>query len=205
MQGELENALQAAAPGSPEQQLFTNLLEEAQRLKAITRSLLLLAQADAGKLKLTVESVDLGTELEGILEDARVLAADLRLTFEVQAQPQLRVQADRTLLHTALYNLITNAIKYNVPDGQVRVALARSGDEIVFTVCNTGPGIPVEEQSRVFDRFYRVHRADGSGRDGIGLGLSLAREIVRAHGGRLTLQESAAGHTCFELSLPAAS
>jgi two-component system OmpR family sensor kinase len=72
-------------------------------------------------------------------------------------------------------------------------------------VCNTGPGIPLEEQARVFDRFHRVHRTGGGGRDGIGLGLSLAHEIVRAHGGQLSLKESAAGLTCFELSLPATS
>jgi signal transduction histidine kinase len=205
MQGELENALHAAAPGSREQQTFSDLLEETQRLKTITRSLLLLAQADAGKLTLTREPVDLSLQLEGIIEDARVLASAWRLTFEVQVQPHLRVQADRALLHTALYNLITNAIKYNVPDGSVRVALARADQDILVTVCNTGPGIPLEEQARVFDRFHRVHRTGGGGRDGIGLGLSLAREIVRAHGGQLTLKESAAGLTCFELSLPATS
>jgi heavy metal sensor kinase len=201
MQGELENALQAATPGSAEQQLFTNLLEEVQRLKGITRSLLLLAQADAGQLKLTLEPVDLATELENMLEDARVLAADLRLSFDVQIQPQLRLTADRALLHTALFNLFTNAIKYNQPDGKVTVATSRAGEHIVFTIANTGPSISPEDQPRVFDRFYRINRT-GSGVEGIGLGLSLAREIIRAHGGELTLQESSSGWTRFSARLP---
>jgi signal transduction histidine kinase len=201
MQGELENALQSAAPGSPEQQLFTNLLEETQRLKTITRSLLLLAQADAGQLKLTLESMDLSAELEAMIEDARVLAADSHLQFEVALQPQVRVEADRALLHTAILNLVTNAIKYNEPAGKLNLALAATDRQIVLTVCNSGPGIPAEDQPRIFDRFYRVGRSGRPGVDGIGLGLSLAREIVRAHGGELALKESRAGRTCFELRL----
>ncbi len=201
MQGELENALQAAAPGSAEQQLFTNLLEETQRLSAITRSLLLLAQADAGQLKLALAPVDLSAELEGMIEDARVLAEDLRLTFDVQLAPQLFVEADRTLLHTAIFNLIRNAIKYNEPDGRIEIRLASDSDEIVFEIGNTGPGIPLADQKKIFDRFYRAGPASSPRTDGLGLGLSLAREIIRAHGGELGLKESRAGRTCFELRL----
>ena len=201
MQGELENALQAAASGSAEQQLFGNLLEETQRLNTITRSLLLLAQADAGQLKLTLESMDLSAELETMIEDARVLATDSRLTLDAQVQPQLRVEADLSLLHMAMFNLLTNAIKYNEPDGKISLALTATDSQAVFTVCNSGPGIPAEDQPRVFDRFYRGGRSARPGVDGIGLGLSLAREIVRAHGGELVLKESRAGRTCFELQL----
>jgi heavy metal sensor kinase len=201
MQGELENALQSAAPGSPEQQLFNNLLEETQRLKTITRSLLLLAQADAGQLKLALEPVDLSVALEGMIEDARVLAADSRLNFEVQVQPQVCVEADRALLHTAMFNLIVNAIKYNEPEGQVSLKLAAADLRVIFTVCNTGPGIPPADQPKIFERFYRADRAQAGNVDGIGLGLSLAREIVRAHGGELALKESRPGRTCFTLSL----
>jgi heavy metal sensor kinase len=202
MQGELENALQAATPGSPEQQLFTNLLEETQRLKTITRSLLLLAQADAGQLILATEPVDLGAALADMIEDARVLAAEASLAFEVQVQPGRRVHADRALLHTALFNLIVNAIKYNEPaGGRVEIRLQAEGERAVFTVGNTGPGIPAADQPKIFDRFYRVERADKSRADGIGLGLSLAREIIRAHGGTLVLKESRPGWTCFAVEL----
>jgi two-component system, OmpR family, heavy metal sensor histidine kinase CusS len=202
MQGELENALQSAVPGSAEQQLFANLLEEAQRLKTITRSLLLLAQADAGQLKLALEPLDLSAELEGMIEDARALATDSQLEFGVQVQPQLRVNADRALLHTALFNLIHNAIKYNEPAGRIEIRLTSAGDRIAFNIGNTGPAIPPADQPKIFERFYRVRRANASTVDGIGLGLSLAREIIRAHGGELSLQESASGWTCFHLELP---
>ena len=201
MQGELENALHSAAPGSNEQQLFTNLLEETQRLKTITRGLLLLAQADAGQLKLALQPLDLSAELDAMVDDARVLAADSRLRFDVQVESRQRVEADHALLHTAMFNLIANAIKYNEPGGTISLALAAADAQAVFTVCNSGPGIPPEDQPRIFDRFFRVGQPGRSGVDGIGLGLSLAREIVRAHGGELALKESRPGRTCFELRL----
>lgn len=201
MQGELENALQAATPGSPEQLVFSNLLEETQRLKTITRSLLLLAQADAGQLKLALKPVDLSAELESMIEDARVLAADSRLNFDAQVPPQVCVEADRALLHTALFNLIVNAIKYNEPEGRIEIRLESVRDRIAFTIGNTGSGIPIADQPKIFDRFYRVDRGQAGRVDGIGLGLSLARETVRAHGGELTLKESRIDWTCFELRL----
>jgi two-component system heavy metal sensor histidine kinase CusS len=201
MQGELENGLQAAASGSPEQQVFSNLLEETQRLKRITRGLLLLSQADAGQLKLTLEEVHLSADLEAMIEDARILATDSDLHFDLQIQPALWVKADRGLLHMALLNLINNAVKYNELGGSVGVTLAARDDQVELTLCNTGAGIPVPDQSRIFERFYRVDQNRSRTVDGLGLGLSLAREIVHAHQGKLVLQESRPGHTCFTLSL----
>jgi heavy metal sensor kinase len=201
MQGELESALKSAIPGSAEQHLFSNLLEETQRLKTITRSLLLLAQADAGQLKLVREPVDLSAELDAMIEDARVLAADARLQFEVKLPPQLLVMADRALLHTALFNLVMNAIKYNEPDGKISIRLDAAGNKIIFEIGNTGPGIPPADERKVFERFYRAARSSSPRVEGIGLGLSLAREIVHAHGGELLLKENRPGWTCFKMTL----
>lgn len=198
MQGELEAAVQSATPGSKEQQVFSNLLEETQRLKSITRSLLLLAQADAGHLKLSREEVDLSTMLENLIEDAKILAEESRLQFEVDLPPLAHIQADRALLETALLNLLTNAVKYNEPGGQIRVRLAALGNQFVLEVGNSGPVIPPEEQKKIFDRFHRVDGARSRGVDGIGLGLSLAREIIRAHDGNLKLEESASKWTSFK-------
>ncbi len=105
------------------------------------------------------------------------------------------------LNNAAFFNLLTNAIKYNQPEGRVEITLEHPSGEIGFRIGNTGPGIPVADQPRVFERFYRVGRADTPRADGIGLGLSLAREIVRAHGGELSLQESRPGWTCFVVTL----
>ena len=201
MQGELENALQAAASGSREQQVFSNLLEETQRLKRITRGLLLLSQADAGQLKLALEEVHLSADLEAMVEDARVLATDAHLQFDVRIQAGLWVQADRGLLHMALLNLLNNAVKYNEPNGTVGVTLATLDNRVVLTLCNSGPGIPPADQPRIFERFYRADQSRSRTQDGLGLGLSLAREIIHAHQGKLVLQESRPGRTCFEVVL----
>jgi len=201
MQGELEHAIQEASPGSEEQQVFGNLLEETHRLKTITRGLLMLARADAGQLQPALETVDLDPMLEGIIEDARLLAEDSRLEFELQIARDVAVQADPALLHTALLNLVVNAVKYNESGGRIRVALESTGAQVHVTIGNSGPGIPEADQGLVFSRFHRVDDARQRKVDGIGLGLSLAREIARAHGGELTLQESRPGWTSFRLTL----
>ena len=202
MQGELENALQLTAAGSPEQRVFANLLEEVQRLKEITRSLLLLAQADAGQLRLATTRVDLGVLLHGLAEDLEVLAAELRIQVEFSVPDKIWVQADGSLLRQALSNLFHNAIRYNQPDGWIRVGLAQREGLVELEICNAGPGIPDDDQPRIFDRFFRVDAARSRGVEGAGLGLSLAREIVRAHGGAVILKGSAPGCTCFLLTLP---
>jgi len=200
MQGELENAIQTSPPASPEQRVFNNLLEETQHLKRITSNLLLLAQADSGQLKLAVEEIPLSTELEGMIEDAQILAAEPNIQFNLDLPPGITVRGDRGLLRMALLNLIKNAIQYNEPGGSVGLTLV-AAQGVVLTICNTGPGIPTVDQPRIFDRFYRVRQAQSAHRDGLGLGLNLAREIVLAHKGMLVLKESRSGHTCFTVSL----
>jgi two-component system heavy metal sensor histidine kinase CusS len=205
MQGELENALQEALPGSKEQQTFGNLLEETQRLKTITSGLLLLARADAGQLKPVLEAVNLTSMLEGILEDARALAEDTHLEFEVSLAPGIQVAADPVLLRTALLNLFVNAVKYNLPGGSIRATLESRTSRVFLTIGNSGPGIPEPDQDRIFTRFHRVDAARQRRVDGIGLGLSLAREILRAHGGELEMQESRPGWTIFVLRMQTAA
>jgi len=101
----------------------------------------------------------------------------------------------------ALLNLINNALKYNEPGGSVGVTLAAADNQVVLTLCNSGPGIPAADQPKIFERFYRANQTRSRTTDGLGLGLSLAREIVHAHQGKLVLKESYPGHTCFKLSL----
>lgn len=204
MQGEIEAALQAAAPGSREQQAFVELLEQTQRLKTITKSLLLLAQSDAGRLSLTPTRIDLSAELDVLVEDLEILATDVRLRIERQFPAELRVEVDWPLVRQAVTNVLQNAVRYNEPGGWVRLALEEREGEAVLEVCNGGPGIPEADQPRLFDRFFRGDAARGRTAQGAGLGLSLAREIVRAHGGTLELKESRLGQTCFRLVVPIA-
>jgi signal transduction histidine kinase len=104
-----------------------------------------------------------------------------------------------------MLNLLHNALRYNEPDGWVGVSLAARQGQVELEVCNGGPGIPAADQPKIFDRFFRADAARSRRVDGVGLGLSLAREIVSAHRGRLLLKESRSGRTCFTLTLPGES
>lgn len=202
MRGELENALLEAAPGSPEQKLLSSLLDETQRLAGITRSLLLLSRADAGQLVPALEEIDLSQMLPELLEDTEVLAAAVEIELQAQIAPGIRVMADPLLLRSALLNVLTNAVKYNEPGGFIRVELEADDHEAQIRIANSGPGIPADEQALIFDRFQRADRSRERRIDGIGLGLSLTREILHAHHGSVELEESRPGLTRFAIHLP---
>ena len=202
LQGQLNQALQEAPPGSPLQQKLGQLLEEVQRLTVIIRRLLLLSLADAGKLKVTLAPVALDTFLESIIEDVEILAPELEVRSELSTG--IVVEADAALLQQAVQNLVNNAIKYNVPDGKIQFSLFRQEGKVRLTVANTSRGIAAEDRKRVFHRFYRGDPAHSREVDGLGLGLSLAREIVRSHHGKLWLAEAPEGWVLFVLELPEA-
>lgn len=201
MQGELENAIQDT--NDPTQQQFLNgLLEEIQRLKTITSGLLLLSRADSGQLHLSKESVNLSNLLSEIIQDLDVLTDSNNLTFTADIPPNITMSADPTLLRMALLNLFSNAVKYNEPQGKITIQLQPAPDGINLSIGNTGVGIPQEHHRKLFTRFHRIDPARQRNTDGVGLGLSLAKEMIRAHHGDLTLHESQPGWTCFHIHLP---
>ncbi len=198
LQGELDNAIQAAPAGSGEQRLFTGLLEEVRNLKAIVRKLLLLARADAGRLSLNAEEMDLGALVEAAAEDVEVMAPDRHV--EVAAARQVSVRGDADLLGQAVRNLTSNAVKYSPAGGLIRFEVGAAGEAASLRLTNTAAPIPPAARDRIFDRFYRLDasrsRLDASrsrSAGGSGLGLSLAREIARAHGGDLVLEPDSPG------------
>jgi signal transduction histidine kinase len=138
--------------------------------------------------------------LEELLEDTRMLAPHLALHANIQ--PGLMLQADNSLLRQVLHNLISNAIKYNVDGGWIRIATTRWTQRMEVVVSNASKGIPVQERGRIFERFFRADPAHSHHVEGVGLGLSVSREIARAHGGDLTLKSDAAGLVEFSLLLP---
>jgi signal transduction histidine kinase len=199
LQGELERTLQQAEPGSQVQQRLSNLLDEVRRLSGIVRKLLLLSLADAGQMNLHRVEVDLSGLLIEMLEDIELLAPHLEIQTEIA--DGLCVQGDRDLLIQVLQNLISNAIKYNLPNGWIRIDAHRQGATVLITISNCSKEIPLSDQNRIFDRFHRGDPARTRKVEGIGLGLSIAREIARAHGGDLRLDPILSGQTAFTLSL----
>ena len=203
LQLELEQALESAPADSPQQEICSSLLEEIHRLKAIVQKLLLLSLADAGRLQLQRQPVDLSAMLANVVEDCEAQAPELKVERQIAAD--IRVDADPDLMEQALQNLATNAVKYNRPDGSVRFALLRDGEHVMVHISNTGAQIPPADRERIFERFYRADPSRSGRVDGAGLGLSLAREIIRAHGGDLTLVVSEHDLTRFAVKLPTAT
>ena len=204
MRGEIEQAITSATPGSREQQTLNSLLEETHRLGGIVRSLLLLSRADAGRLVTARETVDLTEILRDLAEDADATADVAGIQFESSLDAGLVVSGDTSLLHTAILNLLGNAMKHNRAGGRVMVNLADERDLIRLEIANTAPAIPDEERDVIFDRFARGRDARDASREGTGLGLSLAREILTAHGGSLRIAENTGdGWVRFVAMLPA--
>jgi two-component system, OmpR family, heavy metal sensor histidine kinase CusS len=200
LQGELERTLQQAETGSQVQQSLSDLLSEVRRLSGIVRKLLLLSLADAGQISLYRVEVDLSVLLMEMLEDIELLAPQLEIQTAIAED--LSVKGDRDLLVQVLQNLISNAIKYNLPNGWMRIAAGYQGKIVLINISNCSNEIPINERDRLFERFYRGDPARTRQVEGIGLGLSLAREIARAHHGDLTLDPTIPGQTSFTLTLP---
>lgn len=201
MLASLDDALRNTQPGSAEHERFASLFEEATRLKTITQSLLLLSQADAGRLPTHPETYDLSADLTRLIEDGEILCEAAGLTLQHEIEPSVTVHADRALLRQVFQNLLSNAIKYNREAGHVSLRLAREASEAVFTIINTGAAIPAEIQPRLFERFFRGDKAHNRQTDGFGLGLNIAAEFARANHATLKLLRSEEDQTVFELRL----
>jgi two-component system heavy metal sensor histidine kinase CusS len=200
LQGELEQALQQADPGSEAQQQLSELLDEVRRLSGIVRKLLLLSLADAGQISFQKQNVNLSEMLVEMLEDMELLAPDL--TVKTEIIPNLQVWGDHDLIMQILQNLLSNAIKYNLPDGWIDIQAQQQGSTVQVKISNASRDISEGARDRLFDRFYRGDPARNRKVEGVGLGLSLSREIARAHQGDLTLDVVAPGQTTFVLILP---
>lgn len=200
LQGELERGVQESAPGSEEQERYGRLVEQVQRVKTITHKLLLLATVDAGALRLRMEPFDLSECVRDACDDAAVLAPDI--SQELHIPDGIMVMADPELLPNVVTNLVVNAIVHNEPEGRIGVRIKTTPNRVRLTVKNTGPDIPKEEHARLFTRFYRMDKSRSRAHGGSGLGLSLARDIARAHGGDVFLVDTLDSFNTFELVLP---
>lgn len=165
---------------------IANMLEEAERMRRMTSDILSLERIEAVADNAVFAPVDLRVLVETVFGDYRSSAAlkGQRYELEVNADSAL-VSADIVQIREAMLNLITNAIKYTPDQGEVRVSLSIDGDRAVFSVRDTGIGIPEHKQQRLFQPFYRVRSAQSATVEGTGLGLNLVKNIIERHGGEL--------------------
>ncbi|VGO20333.1 ATP-binding protein [Pontiella sulfatireligans] len=198
LQGELDNAIQSSEDGSTEQQRYSMLLEELRNLKSVVQKLLLLAHADEGRLNINTVPVDLSELIHNATEDIEIMAPKLKIDTHIGER--IEILADPALLNQTIRNMASNAAKYADENGHAVFTLEQDKQAVRFTLANTAPPIPDEDQPLLFDRFHRVEKSRTTA--GSGLGLSLAREIARAHGGDLVLDPYKDGMVSFTLTLP---
>jgi two-component system, OmpR family, sensor kinase len=190
--------------GADEESLNT-ITEESDRLTRLVGDLLLLAQAESGKLPLTLVPVEMDSLLMEVFQQMRVFAAE-KVSIKIDAIDQAIVEGDRDRLKQVLINLISNAIKFTPQGGTVTLSLTRDERRVRVYVRDTGPGIPSADLEHIFDRFYRTEKARTRSKSGgFGLGLSIAYWIVDMHEGKIDVESKEGQGTCFCVNLPLAS
>ena len=199
LQGRLEQALNKAVEPAVQHEL-AELLDEVGRLSTITRKLLLLSQADAGWLALQRTTINLSGLLDDVAADAQMMLTEQTLKCDIERH--LLIQGDAVLLRQLFNNLISNAVRYCRARGEIKLSARTlpTGFEVVFS--NATDVITAVQRAQFFDRFYRGDSAHNRQIDGHGLGLGLAREIARAHGGDLVLRDTALEIVMLQLTLP---
>jgi signal transduction histidine kinase len=184
---------------------LSSIESETDRLTRMVGDLLLLAQAESGKLPLANQIVEMDTLVLEVMNQMRVLVKD-RLKLRLGEIDQILVCGDSDRLKQVMVNLIGNAIKYTPAGGEVVVGLGKEGNRARITVSDTGPGIPKEDMPHLFERFYRGEKSRTRSRDGkgYGLGLSIAYWIIRNHGGIIEVSNNQPIGATFCVWLPLA-
>jgi two-component system, OmpR family, phosphate regulon sensor histidine kinase PhoR len=179
------------------------ILEHSRRLARLTEDLLRLSQMDAEQLELEIRAVSVTQLIESCYETAQRRAAEKGLTLSLNVPTQLPdIAADNRRLQEVLQNLLDNAIQYTLPGGKIVLSAETRGDEMIFTVADTGIGIPQADQPRIFERFYRVDVARSREAGGTGLGLSISKHLVEAQGGRIWVESEVGVGSKFHFAVP---
>jgi len=207
IQGFAETLLGGALDDKANRKRFVEIIREhARRLARLTDDLLKLSRIEAGRLDLESRPVSVAGLVNGCVETARLKAESRGLTIAVELPEGLPpVRGDAVQLDEVLQNLIDNALQYTPSGGRIDVTAHSNGHEVIFTVADTGIGIPESDLERIFERFYRVDAARSREAGGTGLGLSIARHIVDAHGGRIWVESAVGQGSRFRFSIDVAS
>lgn len=171
------------------------ITEQNERLSKMVKTLL-----DMSELRITVrdEKIMVDALVEEVLEDLEPLAAEKNVELIGKCKPVTMTGSD-ILIYRLVYNLVENAIKYNHPEGKVTVTACQKEKKVILSVADTGSGIPGEFRERVFEPFFRVDKSRSRELGGVGLGLALVHEIVKAHDGSISIKDNPSGGTVFEV------
>ncbi|MGW3151816.1 sensor histidine kinase [Streptomyces sp. NPDC001177] len=187
---------------SPDPKFVSSLLEEAVLLQRIVDDLQVLAAADAGELRIHPEPLRVADVLAQVAAAHLAQATASRVWLHVQATPDAELTADPVRLRQAIGNLVANAVQHTPAGGVVTLSAHRSGDSVILHVTDTGAGIAPDDLPRVFDRFWRAEKSRSRRTGGSGLGLSIVRKLIEAHGGTVTAESMPGVRTVFTIEMP---
>ena len=185
------------------QKLMAEMINaESKRLARMITTFLNIERLSDGSMELKREPFELGGAVRVCVERARVLAERKRMEIEVSEIGELMLQGDRELMEYAIYNLLTNAVKYSGEGTVVHVECGAEHGVARLSVRDEGMGMDAQELKNIFEKFYRTKRAEAAGIEGTGIGLSLVNEIVGHHGGKIEVTSEVGRGSCFTLVLP---
>jgi signal transduction histidine kinase len=175
---------------------------EALRLDRLINDLLDVSRIQTGRLQIQLRPVDLRNHLAHVVSTVQLAIPDHPIVLDDLPSSPLWCNADAQRLEQVLINLLTNAAKYSYEGRSIRIGLRGMAEHIEVTVRDQGIGIPAADLPFIFDRFYQVQRPARESRPGMGLGLFITQEIVRQHGGTLTVESQEEIGSCFTVRLP---
>lgn len=200
LRGIAETALASGDPDALRDGL-EEILEESDRVVAMLNTLMDISEAETGTMALRLEPTDMSELIRQTIELYEDLADERGLRIETDAANELSIPLDRNRMRQVLANLVDNAVKYTPSGGRIEIGARREGAEAVLSVTDTGTGIAADDLPHIWDRLYRGDKSRSA--RGLGLGLSLVKAIVEAHGGSVQARSTPSAGTRFELRLPA--
>ncbi|MFI5251061.1 MAG: sensor histidine kinase [Bacteroidota bacterium] len=202
IRAQLEQALDDKASLSEVREIAANCLDEIMHMSILVDHLLLLAKADAHQEVVLKNPVQLGSLIRDLFDESVMLASPRSINVVLRQVEDVVILGDTQRLRQMILNLIDNAIKYNHVRGEIALSLMRDDRMAKILVSDTGIGIPATELPRIFDRFYRVDKARSKSYGGVGLGLSIVKWTVEAHGGRISVASELGKGTTFTIFMP---
>ncbi|WP_040949864.1 sensor histidine kinase [Gorillibacterium massiliense] len=188
-------------PWEQQKEYLSIIEEESRRLSAVSKQLLTLSTLDYDPGALEIKAFDLKEQIRHVSQIMEWKLREKQLALRL-VLPNLTIRGDSNLLIQVWSNLLTNAIKYTPDGGTISITASAEGANCVVRVADSGEGIPAEDLPRIFDRFYKVDKARTRGVNGSGLGLSIVRKIVEAHGGTVEAESVPGKGTTFTVTLP---
>jgi two-component system phosphate regulon sensor histidine kinase PhoR len=204
IKGYAETLLDGALKEDQAFQFVQVIQRHTDRLTKIVEDLLMLSKIETKEFQLKMETISLPNLMDDIIDFVKKPAEKKKISVSRhEILPSLAIWADRSYLEQILINLLDNAIKYTPEGGNVTVsAVEKDSKDIQFSIEDSGIGIPKEDLSRIFERFYRVDKGRSKELGGTGLGLSIVKHLVQAHGGRVWVESQLGKGSIFYFTLP---